>query len=53
VFDRFWEGDVVGGRVSVGSSLYLARLVAEAHGGRVALEASTLSDLVFTATVPM
>jgi two-component system, OmpR family, sensor kinase len=58
IFDRFVRGDVARGRHGAsgdgaGLGLAIARWVAEAHGGRVALEASSPAGSTFVASLPI
>lgn len=58
IFDRFVRGDVARGRrgasgEGAGLGLAIARWVAEAHGGRLALEASSPAGSTFVASLPI
>lgn len=58
IFDRFVRGDVARGRrgasgEGAGLGLAIARWVAEAHGGRLSLEASSAAGSTFVASLPV
>jgi PAS domain S-box-containing protein len=53
VFDRFYKGQSARARPGAGLGLYLVRMIAEAHGGDVALTSKPLKGSTFTIRLPM
>jgi two-component system OmpR family sensor kinase len=59
VFDRFWRGDAsrsrgaTGGHRGAGLGLSIARSIAEAHDGSIALETAPGSGCTFTVRLPV
>ena len=57
VFDRFWRADLArsrtGDRAGIGLGLSIARWIAEAHGGSIAVTSRPGRGSVFTVTLPV
>ena len=57
VFDRFWRADLArsrtGDRAGIGLGLSIARWIAEAHGGLIAVTSRPGRGSVFTVTLPV
>jgi len=57
VFDRFWRADLArsrtGERPGIGLGLSIARWIAEAHGGSIAVTSRPGRGSVFTVTLPL
>jgi two-component system sensor histidine kinase BaeS len=52
VFDRFWQS-AHAGRAGAGLGLAIARGIAQAHGGDLAVESTVGRGTTFTATLPL
>jgi signal transduction histidine kinase len=53
VFDRFYRGASSRARPGAGLGLYLVRMIAEAHGGDVALTSKPHKGSTFTIRLPL
>jgi signal transduction histidine kinase len=53
VFDRFYKGASARARPGAGLGLYLVRMIAEAHGGDVALTSKPGKGSTFTIRLPL
>ncbi|MEJ7730609.1 MAG: response regulator [Polyangiaceae bacterium] len=52
IFDKYGQASAQAGRVNLGLGLYFCRLVAEAHGGSIAVEESASLPTIFTLRLP-
>jgi len=53
IFDRFYSGENVdGGREGIGIGLFLARVIAEAHGGAITVASAPSAGSTFTLRLP-
>ncbi len=53
VFERYYRGSNVSGTVGTGVGLYLVKMVAEAHGGKIAVESSEGEGSKFRVCLPV
>lgn len=53
LFDRFYRADQSGRSSGMGLGLYIARMLVEAHGGRIAVESREGEGSAFTVTLPI
>jgi signal transduction histidine kinase len=52
IFEKYGQASAQAGRVNLGLGLYFCRLVAEAHGGSIAVEESASLPTIFTLRLP-
>lgn len=52
LFERFYRADITGAG-GLGLGLYIARMLTEAHGGRISVESSAGAGSVFTFELPL
>jgi signal transduction histidine kinase len=52
IFEKYGQASPAAGRVNLGLGLYFCRLVAEAHGGSIAVEESATLPTIFTLRLP-
>jgi two-component system, OmpR family, heavy metal sensor histidine kinase CusS len=52
IFEKYGQASASAGRVNLGLGLYFCRLVAEAHGGSIAVEESASLPTIFTLRLP-
>ncbi len=53
LFDRFYRADVTGAGGGLGLGLYIARMLVEAHGGRIWAESAPGEGSTFTVVLPL
>ena len=53
IFEKFARGDPAGGKPGSGLGLYIARSIAEAHGGRLDVHSAPGQGATFTLVVPV
>ena len=53
LFERFYRADEAGVASGLGLGLYIARLLVEAHGGRICAESTVGRGSVFTVALPL
>ena len=53
LFERFYRADHTGGSSGLGLGLYIARMLVEAHGGRIWAESEVGRGSAFTIALPL
>jgi PAS domain S-box-containing protein len=53
LFERFYRGQKAKGKESIGLGLYIARVLVEAHGGRISVESELGKGSTFSFTLPL
>ncbi len=53
LFERFYQGQDPGVSAGLGLGLYIARMLVEAHGGRIWAESEPGAGSVFTIALPL
>lgn len=53
LFDRFYRVDQAGAPVGLGLGLYIARMLVEAHGGRIWAESTAATGSTFAIGLPL
>jgi signal transduction histidine kinase len=53
LFERFYRGELTTGSAGLGLGLYIARMLVEAHGGRIRVASVPGEGSTFTVTLPL